>query len=215
MQETPPLNAFIFDLGKVIVDWNPGYLLHEIAPDDEQLKFLVEEVLDLEWFRAVDAGYPLSKAIEERSKIYPEYADAMQLYVDRWPETIRGFFEGTLEIVRELHASGVPLFVLSNWAGETWARVDGGTREMARKNRHERGRRRIEPITIAFALPLFLRSPSPSLPFSFPPVQSVTRPSCQGSSASFLFVGSSLGRACFECVLLQDRTVWIFKLFSI
>ena len=124
MQETPPLNAFIFDLGKVIVDWNPGYLLHEIAPDETQLKFLVEEVLDLEWFRAVDAGYPLSKAIAERSEIYPEYADAMQLYVDRWPETIRGFFEGTLEIVRELHASGVPLFVLSNWAGETWARVE-------------------------------------------------------------------------------------------
>jgi 2-haloacid dehalogenase len=48
----------------------------------------------------------------------------MQLYVDRWPETIRGFFEGTLEIVRELHASGTPLYVLSNWAGETWARVE-------------------------------------------------------------------------------------------
>ena len=124
MQETPPLNAFIFDLGKVIVDWNPGYLLHEIAPDDEQLKFLVEEVLDLEWFRAVDAGYPLSKAIAERSEIYPEYADAMHLYVDRWPETIRGLFEGTLEIVRELHASDFPLYVLSNWAGETWARVE-------------------------------------------------------------------------------------------
>lgn len=124
MQKIPPLNAFIFDLGKVIVDWNPGYLLHEIAPDDEQLKFLVEEVLDLEWFRAVDAGYPLSKAIEERSKIYPEYADAMQLYVDRWPETIRGLFEGTLEIVRELHASDFPLYILSNWAGETWARVE-------------------------------------------------------------------------------------------
>jgi 2-haloacid dehalogenase len=124
MQKTPSLNAFIFDLGKVIVDWNPGYLLHEITADEAQLKFLVEEVLDLEWFRAVDAGYPLSKAIAERSEIYPEYATAMQLYVDRWPETIRGLFEGTLEIVRELHASGVPLYVLSNWAGETWARVE-------------------------------------------------------------------------------------------
>jgi 2-haloacid dehalogenase len=124
MQKSPPLNAFIFDLGKVIVDWNPGYLLHEIAPDEAQLKFLVDEVLDLDWFRSVDAGYPLSKAIAERSEIYPQYAAAMQLYVDRWPETIRGFFEGTLKIVRELHASGVPLYILSNWAGETWARVE-------------------------------------------------------------------------------------------
>jgi 2-haloacid dehalogenase len=124
MQKPPPLNAFIFDLGKVLVDWNPGYLLHEITPDEAQLKFLVDEVLDLDWFRSVDAGYPLSKAIAERSEIYPQYAAAMRLYVDRWPETIRGFFEGTLEIVRELHASGVPLYILSNWAGETWARVE-------------------------------------------------------------------------------------------
>lgn len=118
------ISAFIFDLGKVIVDWDPRYLLHQISPDEERLKFLVEEVLDLEWFREVDGGYPLSKAIEERSQMYPEYAAEMQVYVERWPETIRGLFEDTLDIVRELHDAGFPLYVLSNWAGETWARVE-------------------------------------------------------------------------------------------
>ena len=99
-------------------------MLHEIAPDEERLKFLVEEVLDLNWFRAVDAGYSLSKAIAERSEIYPDYADAMQMYVDRWPETIRGFFDGTLDIIRKLHAAGFPLYIVSNWADETWVRVE-------------------------------------------------------------------------------------------
>lgn len=125
MTASTPINAFIFDLGRVIVDWNPGYLLREIVPDEAELKHLVEEVLDLEWFRAVDAGYPLSKAIAERAEIYPDYAEAMQVYVERWPETIRGLFEGTVQIVRELHAAGHPLYVLSNWASETWARVEG------------------------------------------------------------------------------------------
>ncbi|MEC8135227.1 MAG: HAD family phosphatase [Pseudomonadota bacterium] len=124
MKSNTEIQAFIFDLGKVIVDWDPRYLLHEIAPDEERLKFLVEEVLDLNWFRAVDAGYSLSKAIAERSEIYPDYADAMQIYVDRWPETIRGFFDGTLDIVRKLHAAGFPLYILSNWADETWVRVE-------------------------------------------------------------------------------------------
>ena len=118
------IHSFIFDLGKVIVDWDPRYLLHEIAPEEERLKFLVEEVLDLDWFRCVDAGYPLSKAISDRSEIYPEYANAMQMYVDRWPETIRGYFEGTLDIVRQLHAAKFPLFILSNWAEDTWVRVE-------------------------------------------------------------------------------------------
>ena len=118
------IHAFIFDLGKVIVDWDPRYLLHEIAPEEERLNFLVEEVLDLDWFRSVDAGYPLSKAISERSEIYPEYADAMQMYVDRWPETIRGYHEGTLDIVRQLYVAKFPLFILSNWAKDTWILVE-------------------------------------------------------------------------------------------
>ena len=124
MTSNTEIQAFIFDLGKVIVDWDPRYLLHEIAPDEERLKFLVEEVLDLNWFRAVDAGYSLSKAIAERSEIYPDYADAMHMYVDRWPETIRGFFDGTLDIIRKLHAAGFPLYIVSNWADETWVRVE-------------------------------------------------------------------------------------------
>tara|TARA_B100000459_G_scaffold147052_1_gene115057 strand:+ start:191 stop:817 length:627 start_codon:yes stop_codon:yes gene_type:complete len=123
MSDCQPINAYIFDLGKVIVDWDPRYLLHQISQDEDRLKFLVNEVLDLEWFREVDSGYPLSKAIEDRSRMYPEYATEMQVYVDRWPETIRGLFDCTLDIVRELHSAGFPLYVLSNWAGETWARV--------------------------------------------------------------------------------------------
>ena len=106
------------------MDWDPRYLLHEIAPEEERLNFLVEEVLDLDWFRSVDAGYPLSKAISERSEIYPEYADAMQMYVDRWPETIRGYYEGTLDIVRQLYVAKFPLFILSNWAKDTWILVE-------------------------------------------------------------------------------------------
>ena len=65
MNDFKPINAFIFDLGKVIVDWDPLYLLHQISPDEARLKFLVNEVLDLKWFREVDSGYPLSEAIEE------------------------------------------------------------------------------------------------------------------------------------------------------
>ncbi|PPR56595.1 MAG: Alpha-D-glucose 1-phosphate phosphatase YihX [Alphaproteobacteria bacterium MarineAlpha4_Bin2] len=125
MKDEHQINAFIFDLGKVIVDWNPRYLLQEIAPDKDRLEYLVEVVLDLEWFSKVDSGYPLSKAIEERSQIYPGYAMEMQTYVDRWPETISGLFDKTLKIVHKLHSAGFPLYVLSNWADETWARVEG------------------------------------------------------------------------------------------
>ena len=48
----------------------------------------------------------------------------MQMYVDRWPETIRGYFEGTLDIVRQLYVAKFPLFILSNWATDTWVLVE-------------------------------------------------------------------------------------------
>ena len=124
MPNNASVDAFIFDLGKVIVDWNPRYLLHQIIPNQEQLDFLIETVLDLDWLQIVDAGYPLSKAIAERSEIYPKHAEALQIYIERWPETIHGFFEGTLDIVRKLHADQRSLYILSNWAKETWDRVE-------------------------------------------------------------------------------------------
>ena len=123
---SPAIDAVIFDLGRVIVDWDPRHLLAEIVPDELALATLVEEVLDLDWFRAVDAGYPLADAIATRARLYPEHAEALQAYVDRWPETIRGTFDDTVAIVQELRRAGFRMYVLSNWAAETWARVSDG-----------------------------------------------------------------------------------------
>jgi len=123
---TPEIDAIIFDLGQVIVDWNPRYLLAEIERDEEALRVLTEEVLDLDWFRHVDAGYPLAKAIRERAALYPDYADALQVYVERWPETIRGVYGDVVAIVECLRRAGFRMYVLSNWARETWAMVHEG-----------------------------------------------------------------------------------------
>ena len=123
MTSNTKIQAFIFDLGKVIVDWDPRYLLHEIAPDEERLKFLVEEVLDLNWFRAVDAGYSLSKAIAERSEIYPDYADACTCT----PTVGRRRYAGSSTAHWTLSGSSTPpasRYILSNWANETWVRVE-------------------------------------------------------------------------------------------
>ena len=124
MTSNTKIQAFIFDLGKVIVDWDPRYLLHDIAPDEKRLKFLVEEVLDLNWFRAVDAGYSLSMAIAERSEIYPTMPMPCTCTSTVGRRRYAGSFDGTLDIVRKLHAAGFPLYILSNWADETWVRVE-------------------------------------------------------------------------------------------
>ncbi len=125
MTDARPYEAFIFDLGGVIVDWDPRYLLREIVPDERELTFLVEEVLDLRFFRDVDSGRSLSEAVAARAERYPDHADALRAYIDRWPETIRGLYEETLDILDALAKQGYPLFALTNWASETWDRVSG------------------------------------------------------------------------------------------
>ncbi len=72
-----------------------------------------------------DSGYPVAKAIEERSRLFPEYRDAIHAYYERYEETVGGEIEGTVQILAELRAAGYPLCALSNWSWETFSRIRG------------------------------------------------------------------------------------------
>ena len=57
----------IFDLGGVLIDWNPDYVFKEVFKDDEKLAWFYREICTMDWNENQDAGYPLAKATEERS----------------------------------------------------------------------------------------------------------------------------------------------------
>lgn len=120
------IDGVIFDLGGVLIDWNPKHLYRKIFGENEdKLNFFLTEICPLEWNERQDAGRPLSVAISERVLEYPEWEHEIRAYYDRWIEMIGGEIPGTAEIVDELAASGIRLFALSNWSLETYPLIRG------------------------------------------------------------------------------------------
>ncbi|MDK2980523.1 MAG: 2-haloacid dehalogenase [Chloroflexota bacterium] len=120
-QKTP---AIIFDLGGVLIDWNPRYLFRKLFDgDEERVEWFLTEVCPQSWNVQMDGGYPFEQAIAERIEKFPELSEELHAYWERWEETIGGAIPGTVEILAELREAGYPLYVLSNWSAETFARV--------------------------------------------------------------------------------------------
>jgi 2-haloacid dehalogenase len=118
--------AIIFDLGGVLLDWNPRYLYRKIFNGDEdKVEFFLKEICPQSWNMRQDTGYPTAKAIEERCQLFPEYSDAIHAYYERYPETVKGEIAGTVAILGELREAGYALCALSNWSAETFNIVRG------------------------------------------------------------------------------------------
>lgn len=113
------MNTVVFDLGGVLVDWDPRYLLRKVMPGREaEMETILADVLNHDWNVQRDRGDSWSDAMAQLEREYPHWADVFRVFDERWPETMGGSKDGTVTILRELKDQGVPLFALSNWSAE-------------------------------------------------------------------------------------------------
>jgi len=117
---SPAITTVIFDLGGVLIDWNPRYLFRDLFNDDARMERFLAEVCSPIWNIEQDAGRPFEDAVAHAVEHHPEFSDMVRAYHDRWPETLGGPIAGTVAILDELHGAGVPLYALTNWSGETF-----------------------------------------------------------------------------------------------
>jgi 2-haloacid dehalogenase len=112
--------VLIFDLGGVVLDWNPRHLFRALIPDEAQREWFLTEVCSPRWNAQMDAGKPSAEAVAELSAEYPEHAAWIRAYWDRWPETLGGLVPGTADLLSELAAAGRDLYAITNFNGEVW-----------------------------------------------------------------------------------------------
>jgi len=118
------IRAIVFDFGGVLLDWNPRYLYRKLFNgDSSRMERFLTEIDFVGWNFQQDKGRPFAVAVAELSAQFPQYADLIKAYSERWEESIAGPIEATVDILQELKRAGYPLYGLSNWSLETYQRV--------------------------------------------------------------------------------------------
>jgi 2-haloacid dehalogenase len=117
--------SVVFDLGGVLVDWDPRYLLREVmAGREDEMEWLLADVLNREWNLARDGGDSWSDAMAALVERHPEYEDVFRVYDERWPEMLGGDRPDTVAVLAELRDADVPLFALTNWSAEKFPHAE-------------------------------------------------------------------------------------------
>lgn len=119
-QYTMSKQAIIFDLGGVLVDWNPDYLYRQLIPDPKARAHFLTHICSPAWNGAQDGGRGWYTAIAELVAEFPEHGALIRAYRARWIEMIKGQITDSVAILDALKARGYPLFALTNWARDTF-----------------------------------------------------------------------------------------------
>lgn len=112
--------SVIFDVGRVLFDWNLRYLFARLIADKDELEWFVTNIVTPQWHFQHDAGRPLAEMVPERKAEFPGHAPLIDAYATRFNETIPGPMPGSLELVERLDVAGVPLFAITNFGHEFW-----------------------------------------------------------------------------------------------
>jgi 2-haloacid dehalogenase len=112
--------SVIFDVGRVLFDWDLRYLFAKLITDSDELEWFVSNVVTPQWHFQHDAGRPLADMLPELKAEFPDHAPLIDAYATRFNETIPGPMPGSLELIQRLDEAGVPLFAITNFGHEFW-----------------------------------------------------------------------------------------------
>jgi 2-haloacid dehalogenase len=115
------INTIIFDLGAVLIDWNPHYMYRTIFDDEQEMLDFLANVCTSDWNEDQDAGRSLQEGTEYLVAKFPQHEANIRAFYSRWIEMLGEPFHGTVEIFRRLKESNkYKIYALTNWSAETF-----------------------------------------------------------------------------------------------
>lgn len=116
------IENIIFDLGGVLLDWNPEYLYSKIIGDDqEKMDWFLQNICTTEWNMEQDAGRSFKEGTDLLLAQYPQYESWIRAFYVRWNEMLKGEIKDSILILNKLNAlSELKLYALTNWSVETF-----------------------------------------------------------------------------------------------
>ena len=115
------INTIIFDLGGVLIDWNPDYLFKKLIPNDERRTYFLQNVCTHDWNVEHDAGKSIAEGTAQKIAEFPEWENEIRAYYGRWTEMLGGAIQETVDVLKELiDHPDYRVLALTNWSGETF-----------------------------------------------------------------------------------------------
>jgi 2-haloacid dehalogenase len=111
----------VFDIGNVLIEWNPEYLYSKLIPDNNERQDFLGTICTPDWNLQQDLGRPWREAVQHLSEQHPDKADLIRAYSERWHDMVPGEIPGTPALLSELQTKGVPLYAITNFSEEKFA----------------------------------------------------------------------------------------------
>jgi 2-haloacid dehalogenase len=120
MDEAHKVDTVVWDIGRVLVEWDLALIYRKAIPDDAERRKFVTEVITEAWHAQHDAGVPFAAMVAARQAEFPQYADLIALYAENWLDSVPGPVAGTHPLVERLARRGVPQFAITNFGVDAW-----------------------------------------------------------------------------------------------
>jgi 2-haloacid dehalogenase len=115
------IGAVVFDLGGVLIDWNPRHLYRQLFADPGEMEDFLARICTDDWHRAHDLGEDITASCERLAALHPDYRDAIMAWAWRGEEMAAGQFDRTVDVLSSVKAAGLPCYALSNMEPDAFA----------------------------------------------------------------------------------------------
>jgi 2-haloacid dehalogenase len=116
----PSVEAVVFDIGGVLLDWNPRHLYRKLFGDESEMEMFLAEICSPAWHAPHDRGVSTVASCAELASSYPQFSELIWAWSTRSEEMIGGVDAGSVKILRAVKESGVPCYALTNMEAETY-----------------------------------------------------------------------------------------------
>jgi 2-haloacid dehalogenase len=123
MSEPSAVDSVVFDLGGVVLDWDPLHLYAKLFADRAEAQAFLREVCTFEWHAQHDLGRPMSETVPQLCAEHPHRALEITAWQERYLEMVAGYVEGTVELIESLTRLDVPIYALTNMPADVWPQI--------------------------------------------------------------------------------------------
>ncbi len=115
-----PVRIVLFDLGGVLLDWDPARLYKKLIPDAAARQHFLDNICTMAWHTRHDAGVSFADNAADLIAIHPNYSDLIHAWRGRWMEMFDGYIDGVPALIDRLDAKNIPFYALSNMPKDPW-----------------------------------------------------------------------------------------------